>query len=111
MGNKDIRKKTLEKAKRIVVKVGSSILASPEKGLHHEVFSNLAKEISELKRQGYEIVNVSSMGHGGDSEKVSGGDPHQFDEPERGLFESHSGTETDKSANERQIRTTKLKFP
>jgi glutamate 5-kinase len=60
MGNKDIRRKILEKAKRIVVKVGSSILASPEKGLHFEVFSNLAKEISELKRQGYEIVLVSS---------------------------------------------------
>jgi len=43
-----------------VVKVGSSILASVEKGLHHEVFSHLAKEISELKRQGYEIVLVSS---------------------------------------------------
>jgi len=43
-----------------VVKVGSSILASVEKGLHHEVFSHLAEEISELKRQGYEIVLVSS---------------------------------------------------
>jgi glutamate 5-kinase len=60
MGDKDIRKKTLEKARRIVVKVGSSILASPEKGLHQEVFSHLAKEISELKRQGIEIVLVSS---------------------------------------------------
>ena len=60
MGDKDIRKKTLEKARRIVVKVGSSILASPEKGLHQEVFSHLAKEISELKRQGFEIVLVSS---------------------------------------------------
>jgi glutamate 5-kinase len=60
MGNKIIRKKILGKARRIVVKVGSSILASIEKGLHHEVFSHLAKEISELKRQGYEIVLVSS---------------------------------------------------
>jgi len=60
MINKDIRKKTFQKARRIVVKVGSSILASIERGLHHEVFSQLAKEISELKRQGYEIVLVSS---------------------------------------------------
>jgi len=60
MSHKDIRKKILEKTKRIVVKVGSSILASPEKGLHHEVFSHLSKEISDLKRQGYEIVLVSS---------------------------------------------------
>jgi glutamate 5-kinase len=60
MGDKVIRKKILGKARRIVVKVGSSILASIEKGLHYEVFSHLAKEISELKRQGYEIVLVSS---------------------------------------------------
>jgi len=45
MSNKDIRKKIFEKARRIVVKVGSSILASHEKGLQHEVFSHLAKEI------------------------------------------------------------------
>lgn len=60
MGNKDIRRKILGKVKRIVVKVGSSILASVEKGLHYEVFSHLTKEISDLKRQGYEIVLVSS---------------------------------------------------
>jgi glutamate 5-kinase len=60
MSNKETRKKILEKARRIVVKVGSSILASVEKGLHYEVFSHLTKEISELKRQGYEIVLVSS---------------------------------------------------
>ena len=60
MGNKDIRKMVLEKVRRIVVKVGSSILASVEEGLHYEVFSRLTKEISDLKRQGYEIVLVSS---------------------------------------------------
>ncbi len=60
MDNKGIRKERLGKAKRIVVKVGSSILASVEKGLHYEVFSRLTKEISDLKRQGYEVVLVSS---------------------------------------------------
>ena len=60
MRNKDIRKKVLEGVRRIVVKVGSSILASVEKGLHYEAFSHLTKEISDLKRQGYEIVLVSS---------------------------------------------------
>jgi glutamate 5-kinase len=60
MSNKDIRKKILGRGRRIVVKVGSSILASVEKGLHYDVFSRLTKEISELKRQGYEIVLVSS---------------------------------------------------
>ena len=48
------------KGRRIVVKVGTSILASVEKGLHHDVFSNLAREISALKRQGFEIILVSS---------------------------------------------------
>jgi len=60
MGDKNIRKDSLGKVRRIVIKVGSSILASVERGLHHEVFSRLAKEISELKRQGYEIILVSS---------------------------------------------------
>jgi glutamate 5-kinase len=60
MSNKDIRRKVLGKARRIVVKVGSSILASVDKGLHYEVFSRLTKEISDLKRQGCEIVLVSS---------------------------------------------------
>ena len=60
MSNKDIRRKVLGGVKRIVVKVGSSILASVEKGLHYEAFSHLTKEISDLKRQGYEIVLVSS---------------------------------------------------
>ncbi len=60
MVSKDIRKKALGKTRRIVVKVGSSILASVEKGLHREVFSHLAKEISDVKRKGYEIVLVSS---------------------------------------------------
>ena len=60
MGDKAIRKKILGRVKRIVVKVGSSILASVEKGLHYGVFSHLTKEISDLKRQGYEFVLVSS---------------------------------------------------
>jgi glutamate 5-kinase len=60
MSDKAIRKKILGKARRVVVKVGSSILASVEKGLHYEVFSHLTKEISDLKRQGYEFVLVSS---------------------------------------------------
>src|SRR3972149_8122594 len=60
MDSKDIRRKILGKGRRIVVKVGSSILASVEKGLQYEVFSRLSKEISDLKRQGYEVVLVSS---------------------------------------------------
>ena len=60
MSDKDIRRKILGRSRRIVVKVGSSILASVEKGLLYDVFSHLTKEISDLKRQGYEIVLVSS---------------------------------------------------
>ncbi len=60
MSSKDIRKEVLGKARRVVIKVGSSILASVEKGLHHDVFAHLTDEISDLKRKGYEIVLVSS---------------------------------------------------
>ena len=60
MSDKDIRRKILGRSRRIVVKVGSSILASVERGLLYDVFSHLTKEISDLKRQGYEIVLVSS---------------------------------------------------
>jgi glutamate 5-kinase len=60
MGSKAIRKEILQKVRRIVVKVGSSILASKDKGLHRNVFAHLAKEISTLKHQGYEVVLVSS---------------------------------------------------
>jgi glutamate 5-kinase len=60
MGSKVIRKEILKKVRRVVVKVGSSILASSEKGLRQEIFSHLAREVSDLKRQGYEIILVSS---------------------------------------------------
>jgi glutamate 5-kinase len=60
MSRKDIRQKILGRSRRIVVKVGSSILASVEKGLDYDVFSHLTKEISDLKRQGFELVLVSS---------------------------------------------------
>ena len=60
MEGKAIRKEMLKKVRRIVVKVGSSILASREMGLHRAIFSQLAKEISDLKSQGYEIILVSS---------------------------------------------------
>ena len=60
MSDKNIRRKILGRSRRIVVKVGSSILASLEKGLLYDVFSHLTKEISDLKRQGFEFVLVSS---------------------------------------------------
>ena len=60
MTRKIIRKETLKKVRRIVVKVGSSILASRDRGLHRTVFFHLAREISALQDQGYEILLVSS---------------------------------------------------
>lgn len=60
MSDKDIHRKRLRNSRRIVVKVGSSILASVEKGLLYDVFSHLTKDISDLKRQGFEFVLVSS---------------------------------------------------
>ena len=60
MESKAIRKEMLKRIRRIVVKVGSSILASSDAGLHRAVFSHLAKEISTLKHQGYEAILVSS---------------------------------------------------
>ena len=60
MESKTIRKGMLRKTRRIVVKVGSSILASKDRGLHRTVFSHLAGEISSLKHQGYEVILVSS---------------------------------------------------
>ena len=60
MTGKVLRREVLRKVGRIVVKVGSSILASKERGLHRTVFSHLAKDISSLKHQGYEIILVSS---------------------------------------------------
>ena len=58
--HKTIRKEVLGRVRRVVVKVGSSMLASVDKGLNPQAFAHLAREISELKHQGYEIVLVSS---------------------------------------------------
>lgn len=54
------RREILKNIRRIVIKIGSSILSSPERGLRNEVFSKLAREISSLKSQGYELAIVSS---------------------------------------------------
>ncbi|WP_297055100.1 glutamate 5-kinase [Thermosulfurimonas sp.] len=53
------RKEYLERAKRLVIKVGSAVVAD-EGGLSRPVVEGLAAEISRFMRQGYEIVLVSS---------------------------------------------------
>ncbi|OAQ21896.1 glutamate 5-kinase [Thermosulfurimonas dismutans] len=55
----NIRTKYLTGIRRIVVKVGSAVIAN-EEGLSLEVIDNLAAEISRFMRQGYEMILVSS---------------------------------------------------
>ncbi len=50
----------LPQAKRLVIKIGSSILAAPSSGLRLDHIQRLSDEIAGLKRNGREIVLVSS---------------------------------------------------
>ena len=50
----------LGRARRIVVKVGTGLLAPPSGGVHTRRFSQLARDISELMDDGREVVLVSS---------------------------------------------------
>lgn len=53
------RQTLFDKAKRVVVKVGSAILTG-ENGLNKQVLDNLAKEISFLHNSGREVILVTS---------------------------------------------------
>ena len=53
------RKRCLEKAKRVVVKVGSAVLTMGT-GLNQTVMENLVEEISFLRQNGVEVILVSS---------------------------------------------------
>ncbi len=55
----NIRCQYLTRVRRIVVKVGSAVLTT-ERGLALEVINNLAAELSRFRRQGYEVLLVSS---------------------------------------------------
>lgn len=56
---KDIRKKIIKKVKRVVVKVGSAVVAGDPVG-GHDIFHRLASEIHELRKNGREAAIVSS---------------------------------------------------
>jgi glutamate 5-kinase len=56
----DLRHRLLTRAKRIVVKIGSSVLVEEGIGLDLVAFSKLAKEISQVHTDSREIVVVSS---------------------------------------------------
>ena len=55
-----VREKLLREVKRVVIKIGSRVLTAGSDVLHNEVFRNVAKNISGLKQEGYEIIVVSS---------------------------------------------------
>lgn len=57
----NFRRQHITSAKKIVIKVGSAVLAGHhEQGLDEAVFSSFAGDISELKKSGKEIVIVTS---------------------------------------------------
>ena len=55
-----LREELLRRVKRVVIKIGSRVLTAGSDVLHNEVFRNVAKNISGLKQEGYEIIVVSS---------------------------------------------------
>jgi glutamate 5-kinase len=56
---RDYKKAILERTRRVVVKIGSQILSSPE-GIEESRFKGLVRELATLHTQGREIVIVSS---------------------------------------------------
>lgn len=54
-----MRKRLIAPAKRIVIKVGSAVITTPN-GLNHQRIDSLAEEICSLRNRGYEIILVSS---------------------------------------------------
>jgi glutamate 5-kinase len=60
MNQKYPRRDILKRVKTIVIKIGSSVLTSKNGELETKVFKGLAKEVSILKREGYDSVIVSS---------------------------------------------------
>ncbi len=54
-----LRQSYFNKAKRIVVKVGSAVLTN-EQGIDQKVIQNIARELTFLKKSGREVILVSS---------------------------------------------------
>lgn len=55
-----MRDELLRQAKRVVIKIGSSLVASRETGLSAERIERLAGEIADVRAQGREVLVVSS---------------------------------------------------
>ena len=50
----------LKKAKRLVVKIGSSLLTAQGQGLDHNAIADWVKQIASLRKQGVQVLLVSS---------------------------------------------------
>jgi glutamate 5-kinase len=55
-----MRDELLRQATRIVIKIGSSLIASRDTGLRPEQIDRLANEIAALRSSGREVLIVSS---------------------------------------------------
>ena len=53
-------KSVIEKSRRLVVKVGSSLVTNDGKGLDHAAIAKWAQQIAQLRQMGKEVVLVSS---------------------------------------------------
>ena len=53
-------KSVVADARRLVVKVGSSLVTNEGRGLDHEAVARWATEVAALRRDGREVVLVSS---------------------------------------------------
>jgi len=58
--SKTNRKKYLDNVKRVVIKLGSSVLTKEAGELNEEIFDEITSEISAIKLSGIEVVVVSS---------------------------------------------------
>lgn len=54
------RREDIIKCRRVVVKIGSNLIASPGKGLNLDLMENLVRDISSVKKKNLEIILVSS---------------------------------------------------
>ena len=55
------RKKVLKKVSRIVIKIGSGVLTTPDRsGLDDTVIEEITRQVSTLHKSGYEMILVSS---------------------------------------------------
>ena len=60
LATENIRKSVIEKATRIVIKLGSNVLTTPGWKLDRKVFADIARTIAKAKKRKHEFILVSS---------------------------------------------------